>query len=136
MRSLDSSSRATLWLLAARIVPATVGLGEGGRRDFEEIVASALMDRSPATRRQFAAFLRVIRFAPLVRWGRTFDRLDGGRQDRVLGWLQDCPVTLIRKGFWGLKVMVFMGYYGRPESWAEIGYEPRFDSRERLDARA
>ena len=113
-----------------------MGLGEGGRRDFEEIVDSALMDRSPATRRQFAAFLRVIRFAPLVRWGRTFDRLDGGRQDRVLGWLQDCPVTLIRKGFWGLKVMVFMGYYGRPDSWAEIGYEPRFDSRERLDARA
>lgn len=136
MRSLDSGSRATLWLLAARIVPGAVRLDEGGRTDFESIIDDALMDRSPATRRQFGVFLRVIRYGPLVRWGRTFNGLDDSRRDRVLSWLQDCPVTLIRKGFWGLKVMVFMGYYGRPESWAEIGYEPRFDSRERLDARA
>ena len=28
----------------------------------------------------------------------------------------------VRRGFWGLRTLVFMGYYARPEAAAAIGY--------------
>ena len=67
-----------------------------------------------------------------MRFGRPFESLAGDRQDRVLRWLEGGPVSLLRKGFWGLKVMVFMGYYGQVESWPEIGYAPERDGNARL----
>ena len=70
--------------------------------------------------------------APVLRWGRTFRRLDGEARDRWLRWLQDGPVPTLRSGFWGLKSLVFMGYYARPEIGPEIGYEPSFDGNARL----
>jgi hypothetical protein len=85
-------------------------------------------------RRQFAVFLGVLRWAPMVRYGSRLDRLRTDRQDAVLRWFEDCPVGLLRKGFWGLKAMVFMGYYGQPETHELIGYRPRFDGREGLRA--
>lgn len=92
------------------------------------------MDRPPGVRRQFALFLKVMRLMPLLRFGRAFDRIPPDRQDRVLRWLEDCPVMKLRQGFWGLKALIFMGYYGQPEVWTEVGYAPEFDSRAALDA--
>ena len=34
-------------------------------------------------------------------------------------------LTLLRRGFWGLRTLVFLGYYGRPEIGGRIGYQPR-----------
>jgi hypothetical protein len=52
----------------------------------------------------------------------------------VLRWFEDCPVGLLRKGFWGLKAMVFMGYYGQPETNELVGYAPELDGKARLHA--
>ena len=48
------------------------------------------------------------------------------------GWgyevfLQDHPVERIRCGFWGLRTLVFLGYYGRPSGVQATGYraDPR-----------
>jgi hypothetical protein len=70
----------------------------------------------------------------VVRYGRTFPALPPTRQDAVLRWFEGAPVGLLRQGTWGLKSMIFMGYYGRAEAWKEIGYAPTLDSLERLDA--
>jgi len=134
MDSLSADRVAILWQVASRVVPETASLNAAGRADFERIVDGALSDRPAGVRRQFGVFLKVIRFAPVLRYGRTFERLSEDRRDAVLRWFQDGPVSLFRTGFWGLKAIVFMGYYGRPEVWREIGYAPEFDSRERLGA--
>jgi len=132
MDSLPADKVATLEAVARRIVPEVAGLDAGGRERFLEIIDQALRERPPAIRRQIAVFLGVIRQAPRLRFGHSFERLGAGRQERVLRWLQDCPVSLLRKGFWGLKALVFMGYYGQPEVWPEIGYAPVFDARDKL----
>jgi hypothetical protein len=93
------------------------------------IVDTALMDRAPSVRRQFETFISLISVAPVVRYGRTFDRLDAGRRRKVLSWFEGCPIGLLRKGFWGLKALVFMGFYGQSECSGGIGYAPRFDGR-------
>jgi hypothetical protein len=134
VQSLPQAKAEFLRVLAARIVPETANLDASGASRFFAIIDSALMDREPGVRRQFATFLGVLRWAPLLRYGRPLENLLPGRQDTVLRWFEDCPVGLLRKGFWGLKAMVFMGYYGQPETHAEIGYAVSFDHQGPLHA--
>ena len=132
MESLPADRVTTLEAVARRIVPEVAALDAAGQERFRAIIDQALTDRPPAMRRQFGVFLGLIHNAPRLRFGRAFEDLGGERQERVLRWLQDCPVSLLRKGFWGLKALVFMGYYGQPELWSEIGYAPLHDAREKL----
>jgi hypothetical protein len=129
MRSLPDKQAAFFEVVAATITPEVASLDAGGRERMLEIVDVALMDRDPGTRKQLGTFLGLIRMAPVLRYGRTFDRLKPARREAVLRWFESCPLGLLRTGLWGLKAMVFMGYYGRPECWTEIGYAPELDGR-------
>jgi hypothetical protein len=132
VKSLSAEKAGFLRVLVARIVPETTELDGAALGRFFVIIDGALQDRPPAVRRQFATFLGLLRWAPLLRYGVPFEKLRGARQDRVLRWFEGCPVGLLRKGFWGLKAMVFMGYYGQPETNSEVGYAPERDGRARL----
>ncbi len=121
-----------LFRVAERVVPEVARLQPDDRGRFQAIVEEALAERPPALQRQFRLFLAVVRYAPAARYLAPFDWLDLTRKDAVLAWLQDCPVGLVRKGFWGLKSLVFMGYYGRPEVGDAIGYRPDTRGNERL----
>ena len=127
MQSLSSDQAEFLLVLARRIVPEVAFLDDAGMARFSAHIDNALGEREEAIRKKFATFLNVIRWAPVVRFGRPFTGLEGARQDRVLRWFEDNPVGLLRSGFWGLKAMVFLGYYGQPEVHAEVGYAPSFD---------
>ena len=134
MKSLSRDKAEFLRVLASRIVPETSCLDASSLGRFFGIIDEALCDREPAVRRQFATFLGVVRWAPLVRFGGPFERLSAERQDAVLRWFENCPIDLLRKGTWGLKTMVFMGYYAQPETNALVGYDPTFDGRDGLRA--
>jgi len=134
MKSLSNEKAAFLQVLAARIVPETAELDVAGWSRFFSIIDEALLGRPPSVRRQFAAFLGVVRWVSLFRYGRPLETLRADRKDAVLRWFEDCPVGLLRIGFWGLKAMVFMGYYGQPETNELIGYAPEFEGRARLHA--
>jgi hypothetical protein len=123
-----------LRVLASRIVPETADLDTAGSARFFGIIDGALQDRPNTVRTQFATFLGVLQWAPVLRYGAPFDKLSPQRQDSVLAWFEDCPIGLLRKGTWGLKTMVFMGYYGQPETNALLGYAPQFDGRGGLHA--
>ena len=134
MKSLSQEKAEFLQVLAARIVPETTELDASRLSRFFAIIDTALLARPPEVRRQFAIFLGLIRWAPVIRFGTSLENLRPDRQDRVLRWFEDCPVGLFRKGFWGLKAMVFMGYYGQPETNELVGYAPEFDGGARLHA--
>ena len=134
MTSLNEEQTAFLLVVARRIVPEVAGLGEWGCAQLLAIIDQALMDRGAEVCRKFGVFLGVLRWAPVVRYGRLFPGLRPDRQDAVLRWVESAPLGLLRQGTWGLKSMAFMGYYGRVEAWEEIGYAPSFDSLERLGA--
>jgi hypothetical protein len=134
MKSLPQEKAEFLQVLAARIVPETTDLDAAGLSRFFGIIDGALQDRPASVRRQFATFLGALRWAPLARYGSPFERLRDDRQDAVLRWFEDCPVSLLRKGVWGLKAMVFMGYYGQPETNELVGYAPDFDGEAGLHA--
>lgn len=119
--------RSVFRALAMTIVPEASRLGEDEWADLERIVEYALSRRPARMRRQLVLFIRVLSFLPLLRWGRTFRGLDDARRARFLHAVERSRVLLVRRGMWGLRTMVFMGYYARPEAAAEIGYraDPR-----------
>jgi hypothetical protein len=129
MKSLSQEKAEFLQVLAARIVPETTELDAAGLGRFFGIIDGALQDRPASVRQQFGTFLGLLRWAPLVRYGSSLDKLRAERQDAVLRWFEDCPLGLLRKGFWGLKAMIYMGYYGQPETNELVGYAPEIDGR-------
>lgn len=131
---LSASQAGLLFSLAARVVPETAGLDGPAKERFGAIVDQALSARPAAVRRQFRVLLSLLRWLPALRYGAPFERLAPGRQDAVLAWFQDAPLRPLRQGFWGLKALVFMGYYGRAEAGEAIGYAPSFAGNERLRA--
>jgi len=134
VKHLSQERASFLLTVAGRIVPEIREMDPDGISRFFGIVDGALGGRPRKARRQFGAFLGVVRWLGLPRWGMPFERLDDDRQDRVLRWLQRCPVRVLRQGFWALRTIVFMAYYGQPEVWPSLGYEPRWDGNEALHA--
>jgi len=136
MKSLSQDRAAFLGIVARRIVPEIDELETSAWSRFYAIVDQALMDRPATVRRQFGVFLGLIRWLPLARYGTSFERLTDARRDAVLRWLQRALVGRLRQGFWGLKTLVFMGYYGQQELWDRVGYAPANDGNMRLDGAA
>ena len=134
MKSLSRENTEFLEVVAARNFPESAAHESACQARLFGIIDEALQDRDPSVRRQFGTFLAVLRWAPLVRYGGPLEKLNADRQDTVLRWFEDCPIGLLRKGFWGLKAMVFMGYYGQPETNELVGYAPDADGKARLHA--
>jgi len=136
MTSFFTNTRRTMFLvIAGRIVPEMTALDDAAREHALALVEHQLAARPAKMRRELTLFLTLIRWSALLRYGRRFDALTTERQDAVLGWLQDAPVTKLRSGFWGLKTLAFLGYYGRPEAAESIHYRPSRNGNAFLHAR-
>ena len=104
------------------MVPDAAALDEPAWRAMDASIAEALAKRPPVVRRQFALFVRVLDMLPLFRWGRRFHALGAARRARFLDAMQYSPIPLLRRGVWGLRTLVFLGYYARPELQTTLGY--------------
>ena len=126
-RSVLVPVRAVFRAVVVTVVPDAKHLDEPNWLALEELVEDALKIRPPALRGQVQLFLRTIQWLPVVRYGRTFSALGDEQRGRVLRYFQDHPLKRIRCGFWGLRTLAFLGYYGRPEGAHAIGYavDPR-----------
>jgi hypothetical protein len=116
--------RAVFRAVVVTVVPDAKQLDESSWLVLEELVEDALEIQPPALRGQLRLFLRAIAWLPVLRYGRTFTALGDEQRSRVLRYLQDHPVERIRCGFWGLRTLAFLGYYGRLEGAHAIGYAP------------
>jgi hypothetical protein len=114
--------RAIFRAIAVTVVPEAARLDVAGWSELEEIVERALAGRPLAMRRQLSAFLRAVELLPVARHGRRFTGLDAERRTRVLQALQRSRVLALRRGMWGIRTLIFMGYYARPAAAAGIGY--------------
>ncbi len=106
------------------VLPETGALDAAQWERMERLISDALQRRSAREVRQIPLFLELIEWASVIRYGRRFSSLDLPRRVRVLRYLQDHPVQLIRAGFWGLRTLAFLGYYGQPEIGVTLGYRP------------
>jgi len=125
--ALPASLQGPLRSMARVIVPESRELSPEGWTRLEGIVEGALRDRPEAMKRQLRLFLRLVEFLPVLRYGRPFSHLDPPRQEAWLRTLQDAPLLALRRGFWGVRTLVYMGYYGQPEIREAVGYRPHRD---------
>ena len=114
--------RSTFRAAAATIVPEAARLTPGEWLEVEAIVEDYLSRRPARVRRQLQLFMRVLALSARARYGRALAALDPDRRTRLLSTLQDSPILLLRRGLWGLRTMVYLGYYSRPAAAPEIGY--------------
>jgi len=108
--------------VVSTIVPEAAAMDEQEWRDIHQVIEALLRDRPESLKRQLRIFLRAIQWLPVVRYGRSFTRLNPAARARVLAHLQNDRIQKVRVGFWGLRTIVLAGYYGRPQAAQAIGY--------------
>lgn len=114
--------RGALRSLAVTIVPGAARLDAEGWLDVEARIEAALRTRPPRLKRQLRLLVLALEWGPLLRHGRRFSRLDSARRTEILDGVQRSSTPLLRRGFWGLRTLVLLGYYGRPDIRRSIGY--------------
>lgn len=110
--------------LASSIVPEAVELTYAQRKRLRLIVRFMLCRRSGMERVQVRVFLFLIGWLPALVFLRPFERIPEGVQDWILRRLEAARIRLVRAGFWGLKTLIFMGYFGQHDIVRAIGYTP------------
>jgi hypothetical protein len=58
----------------------------------------------------------------LVRHGRRLTALNAQQRKLFLESIERSRLLLVRRGFWGVRTLIFMGYYTRDDVAASIGY--------------
>ena len=119
--SLEGDFRA----LATTIVPEAAELDEAGWQSVEAVVAEALASRPERLRRQFRLFVRLLGWISMARYGSRLASLDARRRERFLSSVERSRLLVVRRGFWGLRTLVFLGYWTRAEAALAIGYGAR-----------
>ena len=114
--------RSAFRAIASTIVPEAALLDEDAWGELERTVETALETRPAGMRRQLVLFVKVLNLLPLLTRGSTLTRLDPARRARVLSAIERSRLAPLRKGFWGLRTLVYMGYYTRRAIRDEIGY--------------
>jgi hypothetical protein len=115
-------TRRVFRAIAEVVIPESASLPASEWAAAESIIERALADRPDSIRLQIAAFLRILDVLALLRRGRRLHGLPPHARTRFLRGIQDSPVLLFRRGFWGVRTLALMGYYARPAAAAEIGY--------------
>jgi hypothetical protein len=117
-----SPVRETFRAIATTVVPEAERLDAAGWAELERLVEKMLESRPASIKRQLQLLIRAIEVLPVLRRGARFTRLSAAARTAFLSGLENAPVLLLRRGFWGLRTLVFLGYYARPEAAREIGY--------------
>jgi hypothetical protein len=122
-----SPVRKSFRAMATAIVPESAQLDDAAWEDLERIVEKALSAQPESLRMQLRLLIRALNLLPVLRFGRTFRSLEAGKRALFLHGIENAPLLALRRGFWGLRTLVFLGYYGRRESGESIGYraDPR-----------
>jgi hypothetical protein len=107
---------------AETFVPELAGADAETWARLEATVAAALAQRPASMVRQLVAFVRLVDAWALLRRGRRLARLAPPRRAALLHGLERAPLLPVRRGVWGLRTLVFMGYYTQPAVVAALGY--------------
>ena len=114
--------RATFRAVAETVVREAASLSPEGWRELEAEVEAALAPRPEAMQRQLVTFLRVIEYLPLLKRFRRFSRLPLDARTEILRGFESSTRPLFRRGMWGLRTLVFLGYYTRDDVQGALGY--------------
>ncbi|HJR35688.1 MAG TPA: hypothetical protein VJ817_12105 [Gemmatimonadales bacterium] len=114
--------RPALRPLAISFIPEIAGATAAQWSELEERIAQALAARPAAVRRQLGLFVRVLEAASRIRYRAGLAALDSGRRTALLEAFAGSPLLLFRRGIWGLRTLVMLGWYTQPSVVSALGY--------------
>jgi hypothetical protein len=97
-------------------------LDEEGWREAEATIEKALIPRPAGVKKQIRLFLRLVNLLPVMSTGRTLMGLSPTRRSAFLARMQRSRVMPLRRGLWGIRTLLFMGYYNQAPVRRGIGY--------------
>ena len=103
-------------------IPEVATADESAWLRLEDIVTGALAARPPAIRRQVLMFIRILDGMSMLRHRCGIDRLDLSTRTRLIERVAHSRLLLFRRGVWGLRTLVQMGWYSQPEVQRALGY--------------
>jgi hypothetical protein len=121
--SVLSSLQEPLRAVGSVVLPSPEALDEEGWMEAEAIMEGALAAKPAAVKLQLRVFLRAVNFLPLVTTGRTLANLPLEKRRAFLERLHRSPLLPLRRGLWGVRTLLFMGYYNQDRIRKEIGYD-------------
>jgi hypothetical protein len=114
--------RDALRPLAQSFVPEIAGATAAQWSELERLITQALAARPPALRRQLGLFVRVLEAASRIRYRTGLAALDSGRRTALLEAFAGSPLLSFRRGIWGLRTLVLLGWYTQPSVVSALGY--------------
>ena len=115
------SLRPKLRALAISFIPETALAGDPEWAALEATVEQAVSSR-PGLHRQLALLIGLLDAAALLRYGSGLARLDESRRGSLLAQLAVARLPLLRRGIWGLRTLLMLGWYTQPAVAAALGY--------------
>ena len=91
-------------------------------RAFYSVIDTALAKRPAKMVRQLKLFLKILNILSLVRYQRSLDRIDKSQRVKLLSGIENSKILLFRRGFWGIRTLVYMGYYANADMATSLGY--------------
>ena len=107
------------------LVPRSKRFTDQERQCSEDLVNSLLSQQSKASQKKLSVFFNVIDLFSFIFHGQPFRLLQADKQKHILNSFFNSPISLLRKGFWGLNTLARLGVYGQKELHDEIGYNIR-----------
>jgi hypothetical protein len=120
--SVHTSLQDPLRAIGSVVLPSPEALDEEGWAEAEGIIEKALSSRPPGVKRQIRLFLRLVNLLPVLSTGRTLVKLPLDRRAAFLQRLHRSPFMPLRRGLWGIRTLLFMGYYNQDRVREGIGY--------------
>ncbi len=121
--SVLSSLQEPLRAIGSVVLPSPEALDEDGWKEAEAIIERALAEKPAAVKLQLRLFLRAVNSLPLVTTGRTLANLPLEKRRAFLERIHRSPLLPLRRGLWGVRTLLFMGYYNQDRIRKEIGYD-------------
>jgi len=81
-----------------------------------------ILERDGSKRFLLKVFLFFVQFYSFILYRKIFTSLSADKQIEYLSKLENFSMSKIRQGFWGVKNLVFWGYYTQISSWPAIHY--------------
>ena len=119
--------RHILRSVATTVVPEASSLDAGAWTELDAAIDDAVAKRGERVRRQVVMLLRLVQCLPVVRFGRPFTSLGAAKRTSFLEAIERSPLLLVRRGFWGIRTLIFLAYYTRDDITSTIGYHPSAD---------
>lgn len=107
------------------LVPRSSHLEPQVRLEGRRVVDAMIARQNPQMQRKLALFLVIIDLLAWLRFQNGFADIGSENQRKLMLWLFDNPLGLLRKGFWGLNTLAKMSVYGLPAVYNDIGYSVR-----------